>query len=56
MMSSMPWLRLGPKTTPVIVLAGRVGGEGKYILLKALCSIYTGEGLVLESLQKGIIH
>ncbi len=34
------------ETTPVIVLAGRLGGEGKSVFLKALRSIFAGDGFV----------
>jgi len=37
-------LRVGrSETTPVIVLAGRSGGEGKSVFLKALCSVFGDE-------------
>ena len=41
------------ETTPVIVLAGRSGGEGKSVVYKPLHEVYEGEGLVFGFPDKG---
>ena len=41
------------ETTPIIVLAGATGGEGKSIFLKALFSVFPAEGLVFARPDKG---
>ena len=40
------------ETTPVIVLAGGQGGEGKSMFLKPLHSVFDGEGMVFGTPEK----
>jgi hypothetical protein len=41
------------ETTPVVVLAGAAGGEGKSFFLKPLLQIFSGKGLVFPRPEKG---
>jgi hypothetical protein len=41
------------ETMPVIVLAGRHGGEGKSVFFKTLFSVFAGDGLVFPTPEKG---